>query len=73
MNSKREMKNSKRDMGERIEFIKLYVEWLKRTPNEVWSRQQAEFINALLENARNFPLSKREYLKIKEKAKRLRS
>jgi hypothetical protein len=67
------MKNSKRDMGERIEFIKLYVEWLKRTPNEVWSRQQAEFINALLENARNFPLSKREYLKIKEKAKRLRS
>ncbi len=67
------MENSKRDMRERIEFIKLYVEWLKRTPNEVWSRQQAEFINALLENARNFPLSKREYLKIKEKAKRLRS
>lgn len=73
MNSKREMKNSKRDMRERIEFIKRYVEWLKRTPNEIWSRQQAEFINALLENARNFPLSKREYLKIKEKAKRLRS
>lgn len=67
------MENSKRDMKERIEFIKRYVEWLKRTPNEVWSRQQAEFINALLENARNFPLSKKEYLKIKEKAKRLRS
>lgn len=38
----------------------------QRTPNEVWSRQQAEFINALLENARNFPLSKEEYLRIKK-------
>ena len=64
---------SKRDMKERIDFIKLYVEWLKKTPNEVWSAQQAEFINALLENAKNFPLSKKEYLRMKERAKRARN
>ncbi|USH00858.1 hypothetical protein K1720_03140 [Thermococcus argininiproducens] len=58
-------------MKERIKFIKRYVEWLKKTPNGVWSAQQAEFINALLENAKNFPLSKKEYLKMKEKAKKL--
>jgi len=65
--------NSKRDMKERIKFIKRYVEWLKKTPNEVWSAQQAEFINALLENAKNFPLSKEEYLRMKERAKRARN
>lgn len=65
--------NSKRDMKERIDFIKLYVEWLKKTPNEVWSAQQAEFINALLENAKNFPLSKKGYLRMKERAKRARN
>ena len=65
--------NSKRDIKERIDFIKLYVEWLKKTPNEVWSAQQAEFINALLENAKNFPLSKKEYLRMKERAKRARN
>ncbi|WP_084207586.1 hypothetical protein [Pyrococcus abyssi] len=59
----------KRDIKERIEFIRRYVEWLKETPNQVWSSQQAEFINALLDNASNFPLSKKEYLRIKEKAK----
>jgi len=64
---------SKRDMKEKIDFIKLYVEWLKKTPNEVWSAQQAEFINALLENAKNFPLSKKEYLRMKERAKRARN
>ena len=64
---------SKRDMKEKIDFIKLYVEWLKKTPNEVWSAQQAEFINALLENTKNFPLSKEEYLRMKERAKRARN
>ncbi|WP_237268618.1 hypothetical protein [Thermococcus celer] len=44
----------------------------QRTPNEVWSRQQAEFINALLENARNFPLSKEEYLRIKKGARNMK-
>ena len=65
--------NSKRDMKEKIDFIKLYVEWLKKTPNEVWSAQQAEFINAFLENTKNFPLSKKEYLRMKERAKRARN
>ncbi|ASJ10298.1 hypothetical protein A3L12_02795 [Thermococcus sp. P6] len=55
-----------------FEFIKLYLEWLRKTPNEIWSRRQAEFINALLENAVNFPLSKEEYLRIKERARKLK-
>ncbi len=55
-------------MKERLRYIRLYVEWLKRTPNRVWSAKQAELINALVANSKNFPLDKGEYLKIKEKA-----
>ncbi len=28
-----------------MKFIDLYVEWLKKTPNEVWSKQQKELID----------------------------
>jgi hypothetical protein len=41
-----------RNRRERLQFIELQVEWLKRTPNGVWSKQQAEFINAVLKAGR---------------------
>ncbi len=34
----------KRNFEERLKFIDLYVEWLKKTSNEEWSRQQKELI-----------------------------
>ena len=30
---------------QRLEFIKKYVEWLKKTPNKEWSKQQKELID----------------------------
>ncbi len=33
-----------RNFKERLKFIDIYVEWLKKTPNEVWSKQQKELI-----------------------------
>ena len=35
----------KRNFEERLKFIDLYVEWLKKTPNEVWSSQHRKFID----------------------------
>lgn len=29
-----------RNRKQRMEFVDLYAEWLKRTPNKVWSKQQ---------------------------------
>ncbi|MBN1455291.1 MAG: hypothetical protein JW945_03440 [Methanomicrobia archaeon] len=40
-----------RNRKERLEFIALQVEWLKRTPNAVWSKQQAAFIDSVLASA----------------------
>ncbi len=36
--------DKKRNFEERLAFIDLYVEWLKKTPNEIWSKQQKELI-----------------------------
>ena len=39
--------DKKRNFEERLAFIDLYVEWLKRTPNKVWSKQHREFIDTV--------------------------
>ncbi len=36
-----------------LKFIDLYVEWLKKTPNKVWSRIQKEFIDAIIKQKRS--------------------
>ncbi len=32
-------KQKKQNLEERLKFIDQYVEWLKHTPNKVWSKQ----------------------------------
>ncbi len=39
-------KKKKQNTKERLKFIDMYVDWLKKTPNEIWSKQHAEFIDA---------------------------
>lgn len=42
----KELKRRKeKNFQERLEFIDKYVQWLKKTPNKVWSRQQKEIID----------------------------
>ena len=42
-------RDRKRNFQERLKFIDMYVEWLKRTPNKVWSKQHAEFVDSVFE------------------------
>jgi len=39
---KEEMKLNKK---QRLEFVRMYAEWLKKTPNKVWSSQQNKLLN----------------------------
>jgi len=48
--------------NERLAFVRRYAAWVKQVPNEEWSRQQGRLIDSFMENARNMPLSCREYL-----------
>ena len=37
-------KQKSKDFKERLEFVKRYAEWVKKTPNKIWSAQQKELI-----------------------------
>lgn len=43
---------------ERMEFIRSYAAWVLRVPNREWSSQQAELIDAFMENAGNYALTR---------------
>ncbi len=38
---KKEMESNRR---QRMQFVDQYAEWLKKTPNRVWSKQHAKFL-----------------------------
>ena len=42
-------KIKKRNFEERLKFIDLWSDYIKNTPNKVWSSQQAELINNQIE------------------------
>lgn len=56
-------RQEERDLRGDLEFIKLLVAYIKKTPNKVWSKQQADFINSVLKGANQ---DKDLYLKVKE-------
>ena len=37
-------KQKEQNFKERLEFIDFYAAWVRRTPNNEWSRQQKELI-----------------------------
>ncbi len=49
---------------ERLAFVREYALWVRRVPNEVWSREQADLIDAFLANAGNYALSRARYLRM---------
>ncbi|PWR70830.1 hypothetical protein ACKUB1_02150 [Methanospirillum stamsii] len=65
--------NSFRDnlRKERIWFVKKSVEWVNSVPNEIWSKEQCDFIDSLFSNRKNFPLTREQYLHMIEKARSL--
>lgn len=52
----------KANARERLAFVRTYAAWVKRMPNAEWSRQQAALVDSFVLNARNMPLTSREYL-----------
>jgi hypothetical protein len=55
---------------ERICFVKKSADWVRSVPNEVWSGRQCVLINALLANRANIPITKEQYLRMIESARR---
>lgn len=59
--------HSKRDMVERLSFVRLWANHIRVSTDAQWSRQQAVLINSVLESA-NFDLGL--YLKVKKIAQK---
>ena len=55
--------DKEQNLKERLKFVRFYAKWIKSVPNEVWSKQQAEFIDDLFDNSKNFSLTPEKYLK----------
>ncbi|HRT11857.1 MAG TPA: hypothetical protein P5131_01675 [Methanoculleus sp.] len=49
---------------ERLAFVRRHALWVRRVPNEVWSREQADLIDAFLANAGSYALSRARYLEM---------
>lgn len=56
-------KQEERDLKGDLEFIEKLVEYVRKTPNEIWSKQQADFINSVMRSANTSP---EDYIKIKK-------
>lgn len=70
----KELEKMKKEIfRERLEFIDRYAEWIKKTPNKEWSKQHADFIDSLMLNAKEYSLSSREYLDMKDVGNRVRN
>lgn len=60
--------HSKRDMKERLAFIRIYVKKLKENPDDIF-RQQVKLVNSFLKAAKDFSLTREEYLRMKGELK----
>lgn len=45
------MFDRERNFRSRLEFVRFWAQYVKSHPNQVWSRQQADFINAVMRAA----------------------
>lgn len=55
--------DKRKNQKERRWFVDYWSKFVRNSPEEIWSREQKEFINAVLKNARQS--TRREYLKLK--------
>ena len=60
--------HSKRNMKERLTFIRIYVKKLKENPDDIF-QQQVKLVNSFLKAAKNFSLTTEEYLRMKGELK----
>ena len=59
------LKTSKDNNKSRMNFVKYWADYVKKSPDRVWSKQQNILINSQIQNARQAKLKPKEYLKLK--------
>ena len=57
--------DKKRNRAERLQFVKLWAEYVRTHTDKEWSKQQNILINSIFQNSLNCPLTREQYLKLK--------
>ena len=55
--------DKKKNFEQRLKYIEEYAEWVKKTPNDIWSKQQKKLIDSTLKSSNKI---KKEGIKIKK-------
>ncbi len=66
VNLKELREDVKKNRQERLWFVNYWAEYVKTHPDKDWSKQQNVLINSMMQNSKNYPLTKEQYLEIKE-------
>ena len=59
------IKIGKNNSEDRINFVEYWADFVRTHPDKEWGKQQRVLINSMMQNAKQFPLSAEEYLKLK--------
>ena len=63
------LKPGKTNQEDRMNFVKYWANYVKTHSDKEWSEQQNIIINSQLQSAQAAPLTREQYLKIKEAGK----
>ena len=60
----------KQHLRERLWFIHIYADWVKKVPNPIWSGEQVRFIDSMMQSSKDYALSADKYLRMKKMGER---
>lgn len=60
------LKVAKSNEEDRMNFVVFWADFVRDNPDAVWGKQHKIFVNAMMQNAKHYPLTVEQYLKIKE-------
>ncbi len=61
----KKLKPGKNNQEDRMNFISYWANFVKNNPDQEWGKQQNLLINSQMQNAKHYPFSPKEYLKMK--------
>ena len=67
VNIKELKEDVEKNKQERLWFVNYWADYVKTHSDKDWSKQQNVLINSMMQNSKNYPLTKEQYLEIKEK------
>ena len=59
------LKPGKTNKENRMNFVEYWAEYVRTHSDKEWSKQQKVLTDSQMQNAKHYPLSAKEYLKIK--------